>query len=191
MKHSKAYTRAANLLVHSVYPPSIIYWMQVLGSHRVLVVPAEALKTSTKRRGQVRLQAVLQRIYRFLGLCPFAPVPPQDVHTTHQTIDPQHRLNDTMRARLNDFYSPFNALLSSLTREDFGYHCGNYSLLWGVIRGLLWRECRSVAYFNWGYERAASNCKVESSVVSQVVQVVVWLYGVWVFGGSLMILFFT
>ena len=40
------YKRAVNMLVHSVYPPSILHWMRVLGREKVKVVASERFGVS-------------------------------------------------------------------------------------------------------------------------------------------------
>lgn len=43
------------------------------------------------------------------------PINTVDAHATGtKTILPQHTLNSTMRAKLHEFYKPFNALLEGL-----------------------------------------------------------------------------
>ena len=37
-------------------------------------------------------------------------------------------INSTSKAKLKEFFAPFNSILASLLKEDFGYYFGNYSI---------------------------------------------------------------
>ena len=113
----------------------------------VLVVSSEKLRVS-KRGGNVHeLRGSLDRVYKFLGLCPFKRLPETTVHETrdpddlggrrpywyslyHVTIfficvsysPDKAKLNETMIARLQEFYAPYNEILSLITNGDVTYN---------------------------------------------------------------------
>ena len=108
------FKRAAHVILHSIYPPSILHWMRVLGRDNVLIVPSEKLRISIDGVKNQQLEAELNKVYRFLGLCPFSRTPTQSVHETIVDIPIQYQLNDTMRGKLEEFFSPFSKILSFL-----------------------------------------------------------------------------
>ena len=75
-----------------------------------MVVAAEELRLVVAESGQrnENLRGTLNSIYRFLGLCPHEVIPAHAVHETETTISDSHSLNSTMRALLEQFYSPYN-----------------------------------------------------------------------------------
>lgn len=121
--HSKDadFRRASNIILHSIYPPSILHWMRVLGREKVMIVPSEKLRLSKSNIDSGHLLSLLNEVYSFLGLCPFDRLPKQSVHTTEEEIPDNHKMNKTTKARLKRFFAPYNELLAALIDKKWTY----------------------------------------------------------------------
>jgi hypothetical protein len=121
------FRKSANLFLHSLYPPSILYWMRVLGRDKIMVIPSEKLKVAKKGGSNEALAGVLRRVYRFLGLCPFNSVPNHSVHETdvHKIPSENLVLNSTMHDLLVEFFEPYNKILKFVTQGEVNYASEN------------------------------------------------------------------
>ena len=119
------FKRAANLILHSIYPPSILHWMRVLGPDNVMIVQSEKLRVHKEYTENEDLLLLLNKIYEFLGLCPFDRIPKAAVHTTAEYVPDVHLLNDTTKSRLRSFFSPYNILLAALVKNEWSYEKSN------------------------------------------------------------------
>ena len=117
------FRKAANLMVHSLYPPAILHWMRVLGNESVMVVPSEKLRVSKRGGNNKELKDTLDKVYKFLGLCPFGKLPEAVVHETRdpEGIKDEAVLNHTMISMLEVFFAPYNQILSVMTNGEVSY----------------------------------------------------------------------
>jgi hypothetical protein len=64
----------------------------------------------------------INRIFKFLNICPLNRVSVVDAHGTKENVPNGDGLDEETRLRMVEFYKPFNQLLYDFLGEEFGYN---------------------------------------------------------------------
>ena len=121
-KLQSPYRQLQFVIKNSIYFPAILYWRRILGIDNILIVNSEKLliqsnrsKNKNKNKNIIEepITTELNRIYSFLDICNINQIPRAKIHVTDTSgIPDQHKLNDTMRNILIEFFKPFDQLQS-------------------------------------------------------------------------------
>jgi hypothetical protein len=141
-KHEPLYRRACNIFVHSLYFMPIYYWTKIFKKGNILVIAAEELDpkkmdSTYRKKSEMLLNPPIEedsyntmnktfvsnmnRIFKFLKLCPLSKVSIVDAHGTSVNAPYEDGLDDVTREKMTEFYRPFNQLLYDFLNEEFGY----------------------------------------------------------------------
>lgn len=63
----------------------------------------------------------MNRIFKFLKLCPLSKVSIVDAHSTKENAPHEDGLDNETREKLKEFFRPFNQLLYDFLDEEFGF----------------------------------------------------------------------
>jgi hypothetical protein len=129
-----SFQRATSSIYHSLYFHPIYNWDRIHGRENVYVVEGERItmhRSAKRLANKLRqnktlpqrplrytgfkltktLEEEIDEIFRFLGLRPMHKLPNVYLHKTTHKVPPEHQLTAESKAKLEEFYDPFNEIL--------------------------------------------------------------------------------
>ncbi len=108
-----------------MYPISILHWIMIFGFQNTLIIPSKNFDLVNVKTDGQKIQQIYDEVDRFLGLCPFKRKLKDKIHKSSSKIkiDPSHFITEENEAILEDYFSPFNELLSIISGFDIFNTC--------------------------------------------------------------------